>query len=125
VRFFRLTSLLFVLLLTASNTAWAEEEVAEVKAEDPKPVAAPKKQEVRRGQVDRLDLGTTSITGNSELPKVLYIVPWQPANPGDLDGRPVNSLLDEVLAPVDRDVFLRQVNYFGQLYGNGQTAAAP
>src|SRR5687768_13967342 len=26
--------------------------------------------------MDSLDLGTTSITGNAELPKVLYIVPW-------------------------------------------------
>ena len=27
--------------------------------------------------MDSLDLGTTSITGNAELPKVLYIVPWK------------------------------------------------
>ena len=60
-------------------------------------------------QVDKLELGSTVIKGNAELPKVLYIVPWQSAGPGDLDGRAMNSLLDQVLAPVDRDVFLRHV----------------
>ena len=66
-------------------------------------------------QVDKLELGSTVIKGNAELPKVLYIVPWQSAGPGDLDGRAMNSLLDQVLAPVDRDVFLRHVDYYGQL----------
>ena len=64
---------------------------------------------------DRLDLDSTQITGNRELPKVLYIVPWRNAELGDLVGRPVNSLLDEVLEPVDRDVFRRQNRYFEAL----------
>ena len=46
---------------------------------------------------DRLELDTTQITGNRELPKVLYIVPWKRSDLGDLVGKPVNSLLDEVL----------------------------
>jgi len=33
-------------------------------------------------------------------------------------GRPVNTLLDEVLAPLDRDEFTRQVDYYGDLYGD-------
>lgn len=60
---------------------------------------------------DRIRLEGTSITGNRELPKVLYIVPWKKAPVGDLVGRPVESLLDEVLSPLDRDVFNRQVEY--------------
>ena len=67
---------------------------------------------------DRLDLDSTQITGNRELPKVLYIVPWRSAEMGDLVGRPVNSLLDEVLEPVDRDVFRRQNRYFEALQPN-------
>jgi hypothetical protein len=67
--------------------------------------------------MDSLELGRTEITGNQELPKVLYIVPWQKSDPGDLMGKPVNSLLDEVLAPVDREEFMRQVEYYGDLYG--------
>jgi hypothetical protein len=64
---------------------------------------------------DRIQLDTTQITGNRELPKVLYIVPWKRSDLGDLVGRPVNSLLDEVLAPVDRDVFNRQNRYYDAL----------
>jgi hypothetical protein len=67
---------------------------------------------------DRLDLESSQITGNRELPKVLYIVPWRSAELGDLVGRPVNSLLDEVLEPVDRDVFRRQNRYFEALQPN-------
>jgi hypothetical protein len=78
-----------------------------------KPAAAPK-----GNAKDRLDLDATQITGNRELPKVLYIVPWRSAEMGDLVGRPVNSLLDEVLEPVDRDVFRRQNRYFEALQPN-------
>jgi len=67
--------------------------------------------------MDSMELGRTEITGNQELPKVLYIVPWKKSDPGDLMGRPVNTLLDEVLAPVDREEFVRQVEYYGDLYG--------
>ncbi len=67
--------------------------------------------------MDRLELGRTEITGNQELPKVLYIVPWQKSDPGDLMGRPVNTLLDDVLAPIDREEFVRQVEYYDDLYG--------
>ena len=68
--------------------------------------------------MDTMELGRTEITGNQELPKVLYIVPWQKADPGDLLGRPVNTLLDEVLAPLDREEFVREVDYYGDLYGD-------
>jgi hypothetical protein len=67
-------------------------------------------------QLDRIDLEATSVTGNQELPKVLYIVPWKESGIGELTGKPVNSLLDEALAPLDREVFQRQVSYFEQLY---------
>ena len=66
--------------------------------------------------MDSMELGRTEITGNQELPKVMYIVPWQKASPGDLMGKPINTLLDEVLAPIDRAEFIRQVDYYGELY---------
>ena len=80
--------------------------------------AAPAQPGAASGVVDRLDLGTTSITGNQELPKVLYIVPLEKADLGDLVGRPVNTLLDEVLEPVDPDVFERHLEYYESLYGS-------
>ena len=64
---------------------------------------------------DRLELDATDITGNRELPKVLYIVPWKRSDLGDVVGRPVNSLLDEVLQPLDRDVFQRENRYYDAL----------
>jgi len=73
---------------------------------------------------DRLQLDTTSIRGNQELPRVLYIVPWKDPSMGNLVGKPANSLIDEVLAPIDRDVFRRQTNYFDQLYTDADGASA-
>jgi hypothetical protein len=68
--------------------------------------------------MDSIELSRTEVHGNQELPKVLYIVPWQKSDPGDLMGRPVNTLLDEVLAPLDRDEFRRQVEYFNDVKGD-------
>jgi hypothetical protein len=62
--------------------------------------------------IDRLDLDTTQITGNKELPKVMYVVPWKHSDLGDLTGKPANSLVDEILQPVDRDVFNREERYY-------------
>lgn len=72
---------------------------------------------------DRADIDRTQIIGNRELPKVLYIVPWKKPLPGDLAGRPLVSVLDEALAPVDRGVFRRQVNYHGQVAARSEAPA--
>jgi hypothetical protein len=71
---------------------------------------------------DRIQLDTTQISGNRELPKVMYVVPWRRADPGDFAGRPPNSLLDEALTPVDRDVFRRQNRYYGVVQDQTQSA---
>lgn len=63
--------------------------------------------------MDHLELGTTDITGNRELPKVMYIVPWKRSDLGDLTGKPLNSLVDQTLEPVDRNVFERSNRYYG------------
>ena len=72
---------------------------------------------------DHLQLDTTQITGNQELPKVLYIVPWKRSDLGDMLGKPANSLLDEVLQPVDRDVFRRENRYYDALKPDAAGAA--
>ena len=51
---------------------------------------------------------------------MLYIVPWQKSDPGNLMGKPVNTLMDEVLAPIDREEFLRQVDYYYDLEGEDE-----
>jgi hypothetical protein len=75
--------------------------------------------------IDRIDLDTTQITGNKELPKVMYVVPWKRSDLGDLTGKPANSLVDEVLQPVDRDVFNREERYYHTVAPEKSPAAAP
>ena len=74
---------------------------------------------------DRADIDKTNIIGNRELPKVLYIVPWKKPVPDELSPRPMASVLDEALAPVDRDVFRRQVRYDAMVQPQAQAPAAP
>jgi hypothetical protein len=77
-------------------------------------------------KTDRLDLGTATVTGDREQPKVMYIVPWKRSDIGDLAGKPMNSLVDEILAPVDRDVFKREVVYYHAVQADvSQNGAQP
>jgi hypothetical protein len=76
-------------------------------------------------KTDRLDLGTATVTGDREQPKVMYIVPWKKSDIGDLAGKPMNSLVDEILAPVDRDVFKREVVYYHAVQADASQNGAP
>ena len=97
----------------AASTAGTPARTGPTAAAKGAPAAAASR---RKGAgADRIELDTTNITGNRELPKVLYIVPWKRSDLGDLAGKPVNSLLDEVLQPLDRDVFQRQNRYYEAL----------
>jgi hypothetical protein len=69
-------------------------------------------------------LGATDITGNKELPKVMVIVPWKDSLGAGGVVKPTDSLLDQVLQPVDRGVFQRQIHYYGQLNAAQQRPAA-
>jgi hypothetical protein len=71
---------------------------------------------------DRAVIDDTKIIGNRELPKVIYIVPWRKPAPDDLSPRPLESVLDEALAPIDRDVFRRQVRYDAQVAARSRAA---
>jgi len=76
-------------------------------------------------KTDRLELGTATVTGDREQPKVMYIVPWKRSDIGDLAGKPMNSLVDEILAPVDRDVFKREVVYYRAVQAETSQNGAP
>jgi len=64
---------------------------------------------------DRVNLEGTSIIGNRELPKILYIAPWKKPFMSEI-GRPVNSLVNEILSPIERDVLSRKIRYHDQLH---------
>lgn len=56
-------------------------------------------------------LSGISIIGNKDTPKSLYIVPWRSSELGfetDLN----SSLLNEGMHPVDKDVFVRELNFY-------------
>jgi hypothetical protein len=111
----------------AQQTANSASESAKPAADATQPSTASRQPSGKRTN-DRLELDTTVVTGNRELPKVMYIVPWKKADIGDLPAQPFNTLLDEALTPVDRDVFRREVTYYGAVSsganaGNPATAA--
>lgn len=94
----------------------------------PKPATGPAAQTAGKAgpkSQDRIELDTTQISGNRELPKVMYVVPWRRADPGEFAGRPPNSLLDEALTPVDREVFLRQNRYYAALEAGPAASGTP
>jgi hypothetical protein len=71
-----------------------------------------------------IEMRGTNIKGATELPKVLYIVPWKKAELGDILMQAGVSMFDDELAPIDRDVFRRQVQYFELLSKQDQPGAA-
>jgi hypothetical protein len=55
-------------------------------------------------------LSGMSILGNEEAPKSLVIIPWKSSELGDTIA--LSDTLDERARPVDKDVFLRELNYY-------------
>ena len=61
---------------------------------------------------EALQLDGMAVVGNRELPKALFIVPWKTPEAAMAPDRPVNTLINEALQPVDPDVFRRKLEYF-------------
>jgi hypothetical protein len=116
-----------------SKPASAQAEAGEPRANTSRPAPAAAKPAAAAmaggqkapGASDRLELGTATVTGDREQPKVMYIVPWKRSDIGDLAGKPMNSLVDEILAPVDRDVFKREVVYYKAVQADTSQNGAP
>lgn len=122
----RCNSLLIVLLAAACGLSFAVEKQAPRKnstqapaapAVD-KPSATPAAGKPSTapspGKPEILDKST--VFGDRELPNVMYIVPWKRPEMGDLVTKPVKSLLDESIAPLDRDVFQREIRFYEELH---------
>ena len=56
------------------------------------------------------ELSGMSIVGNDEAPKSLYIVPWKSSEIGAETS--LDMMLNEGAVPVDRDVFMRQLEFY-------------
>ena len=80
-------------------TSPAAAETAQVAAAEAKPATEGSK-----------TLSGISILGNQEAPKALVIVPWKSSEIGDPLGLAEN--LDGSRRPVDREVFMRELDYY-------------
>ena len=107
----RRVSLLIVVALAAPVTVSADDTATS----KPAPLASAATRQNPSHAHDRLQLESTAISGNRALPKVMSIVPWKEAEPPNGPDRAMNSLVDEILAPLDRDEFQREVTYFRDL----------
>ena len=61
---------------------------------------------------ERLEMDGMAVIGNQELPKALFIVPWKDPETAMAPDRPINTLIDEALQPVDPEVFRRKLQYY-------------
>ena len=105
------------LLLALLSTAMAEDNgpvAKELAAKKPaaKESAAkkPATKELAAKEPAAKELSGMSIVGNDEAPKALYIVPWKSSEIGVETS--LNMMLTESAMPVDRDVFMRQLDFF-------------
>jgi len=64
----------------------------------------------REGGSEPKELSGMSIVGNDEAPKSLYIVPWKSSDIGAETS--LDRMSNEGDVPVDRDVFMRQLDFY-------------
>jgi hypothetical protein len=53
----------------------------------------------------------STVKGNQEQPRVMYIVPWHRPGDSSLEYQPMDTLVDDLFTPVDRDEFTRELEY--------------
>jgi len=57
-----------------------------------------------------------TVTGNQEQPKVLYIVPWQPAQDDTILTQPLTTKLHrDIFSHIERPEHMRELQYLEQL----------
>ena len=123
--------LLGVLALTpaavlAQQAAQPKTKAAQVQTEKPQAKTEEAKKEEPKKQTEEAQAKTEedgkltpvpggkalgmSILGNQEEPKALVIVPWKSSKLGN--GPNVSTLLDDSRLPIDKEVFMRMLNYY-------------
>lgn len=63
------------------------------------------------GKEEVKSLSGISIIGNKDAPKSLYIVPWRSSEMG-METDLSSNLLNEGMHPVDKDVFVRELDFY-------------
>jgi len=64
-----------------------------------------------KNEDDVKEISGMSVLGNSDAPKSLYIVPWKSSEIG-VETDLTSSLLNEDMVPVDKPVFMRELDFY-------------
>jgi len=65
----------------------------------------------KKNDGDDKEVSGMSIVGNNETPKSLVIVPWKSSEIGQ-ETKLNSNLLSDGLTPVDKDVFMRELEFY-------------
>lgn len=96
---------LLIALALMTSTALAEDAAEKEEAE-----STPDKEAQAPKDTGPKKMSGMSILGNEETPKSLVIVPWKSSEMGDDIG--LSDTLDDRAQPVDKEVFLRELEYY-------------
>ncbi len=100
-----------LLLTTAANAQEAEEAQQKAPVDDAEASSeAPEPNPSGSDPDDPKAMSGMSILGNEEAPKSLVIIPWKSSEIGDDLG--LDDSLNERAVPVDREVFLRELEFY-------------
>lgn len=103
------------LLLFAARAVFAEDTAPDTEAAD---AAAASQDAAMEDPAAPKTMSGMSILGNEEAPKSLVIIPWKSSEIGD--DISLADTLDDRAQPVDKEVFLRELNFYAIRSGEEQ-----
>jgi hypothetical protein len=103
-----LTKLMLAAMTLATAGALTAQEAPPAPQQAPAAAAPP---QAGASPTDPKSMSGMSILGNQDAPKSLVIVPWKSSEIGN--GIGVSRALDTRIRAVDKDVFMRELKYYG------------
>ena len=105
-----------LLLLIAPAFVSAQETATEIPVTEEKSTEPQTATEKPKKLVDSATINLrTTVTGNQEQPRVLYIMPWQTPTAPELEIEMLSSQQDAVFGHVEREEMLRGLEAAGEL----------
>lgn len=104
------TTLLTLLVLVPALSLRAQDTAADTEEETAQADEAPAENARGTNPDEPKAMSGMSILGNEETPKSLVIIPWKSSQLGDEIGMSEN--LDDRAVPVDKEVFMRRLNFY-------------
>ena len=109
-----------MMIALSASLAMAEEPTEEATeapvADENSPDEAVEAEQNGNGVDSPKTMSGMSILGNEEAPKSLVIIPWKSSELGD--DISLSDTLDDRARPVDKEVFLRELNFYEIRSGN-------